>query len=41
MKTIIVMLIFFISIENIDNHPAFRLDVNEVSGSKANKLASV
>jgi hypothetical protein len=32
---------FFINIENVVDHPAFRLDVNEVSGSKANKLASV
>ena len=32
---------FFINIANIVNHPVFLLDINEVSGSKANKLASV
>ena len=31
---------FFINIANIVNHPVFWLDINEVSGSKANKPLS-
>ena len=34
-------MIFFINIEDIDDHPAFKLHANEVSDSKVDKLASV